>query len=577
MKKKSILFSATAVVTLSALLAGCGGSTSSGGGTNQATAPTTPVNGGTIVQTFPTAFGLNFIPYLSISEYTFQAWVLQFESILQYNQKDQLIGDLVDKWTVAPSKKMYTFYINPKARWSNGTPITAQDVQLGVEWLVSESYNVADGGAYGYMLSDIVGVPSSGYLPDGQTPSGFKIVNSHEFTISLQHADAAVLTSDLAGIVPLPSSVLGKIPMSQWKGSAFDKKPTVGSGQFIMTSLIPGQSITQKANPYYVFGKPHIEYNVWKVISTDVVDGDLASGQVTIAAIHAIDAAKMKQLSNLTVNVEPSNGFDYLGWRLNNAEYGSVFSHVRFRQAVEYALNRPAMIKALYDGYGTVENGPLPPINFWYNQALNSTYAYNPEKSNQLLNSLGMTIKNGWRTLPNGQPFTPTLTISSGDATIQRQADFIQQYLQQVHINLKILPPINFNTILNQLNGDANGKQPLQAFLLAWSLGNDPDPRGLWRSTDHMNVTSIDWTNTKDPAIQQNDQLIHEQHSRAAFNQQYRINILNQWQQLLNQQMPENFLFDQNIVTAYNKNLHGVIFSPYGTMFEYKWWVSSSS
>lgn len=577
MKKKSTMVSAAAVVTLSALLAGCGGNTAQPSGSNTSSTSTTPVNGGTITQTFPTAFGLNFIPYLSTSAYTAQAVGLQFDSILQYNAQDQLVGDLVDKWKVAPNKKMYTFYINPKARWSNGTPITSKDVQLGVDWLLSKSYNVTDGGAYGYILADVVGVPASGYLPDGQTPSGFKIINSHEFTISLQHADAAVLTADLSGITPLPSSILGNIPMSKWKGSSFDRMPTVGSGQFIMTNLVPGQAITQKANPYYVFGKPHIEYNVWKVVSVDVVDGDLASGQVTIAGIHATDASKMKQLPNLNVNVEPSNAFDYLGWRLNNAEYGSVFSHARFRQAVEYALNRPAMIKALYDGYGVVENGPLPPINFWYNQALNGTYAYNPAKANQLLNSLGMKIVNGWRTLPNGQPFTPTMTISSGDANIERQADFIQQYLQQVHINMKILPPINFNTILNQLNGDANGKQPIQAFLLAWDLGNDPDPRGLWRSTDNLNITSIDWTNTNDPAIKENDKLIHEQHTRKAFNLQYRINILDQWQQLLNQQMPENFLFDEDSVTAYNKDLHGVVFSPYGTLDEYKWWISPSS
>ncbi|PWI58350.1 ABC transporter substrate-binding protein [Sulfoacidibacillus thermotolerans] len=576
MQKKTTIFSAAAVVTLSALLAGCGGGTNSGSGLGQAVSAT-PVNGGTIVQDFPTSFGLNFIPYLSTSYYTLQAWALQFDSLLQFNQNDQLIGDLADKWTVSPDKKTYTFYLNPNAKWSDGTPITSKDVQLGVDWLLSKSYNVTDGGSYGYILSNVVGVPSSGYLPDGQTPSGFKIINSHEFSITVQHADAAVLTADLAGIVPLPYSVLGKIPMSQWKGSPFDKKPWLGSGQFIMTSLVPGQSITQKANPYYVFGKPHIEYNVWKVISPDVVDGDLASGQVTISSIHATDAAKMRQIPNVSVNIEPTNGFDYLGWRLNNSEYGDIFSRVRFRQAVEYALNRPAMIKALFDGYGVVENGPLPPINFWYNQALNGTYPYDPAKANQLLDALGMKIKNGWRTLPNGQPFTPTLTISSGDANIQRQADFVQYYLKQVHIDLKILPPINFNTILNQLNNDANGKQPIQGFLLAWSLSNDPDPRGLWRATDTMNTTSIDWTNTKDPAIQENDKLIHEQHTRQAFDQQYRISILNQWQQLLNQQMPENFLFDQDTVTAYNKNLHGVVFSPYGALFEYKWWLSPSS
>ncbi|MHB1628728.1 MAG: ABC transporter substrate-binding protein [Bacilli bacterium] len=559
-------------MTLSTLFAGFGGF----GGAFAATAHRAPVtNGGTMVQTFPTAFGLNFIPFLTTSYYTFQASAYSFDSILRFNRKDQLVADIVNNWSVSPNKLTYTFQINPKARWSNGAYITTADVKLGVDWLLSTSYNKTDGGAYGYLLSDVVGVPKSGYLPDGQTPSGFKVLGPREFSVTLQHADAAALPTGLGGITPLPSFILGKIPMSKWKGSAFDLHPSVGSGPFITTSVVPGQSITQKANPYYVLGRPHIAQNVWKVVSPDVVNGDLASGQVTIAGIHGVDAAQMKKVPNLNLNVVPTNGFDYLGWRLNNATFGSVFSQVKFRQAVEYALNRPAMIKALYAGYGTVENGPLPPINFWYNKALNGTYAYNPAKANALLNSIGMKIKNGWRTTPNGQPFTPALTISSGNSTIQRQADFVQHFLQAVHINLKINPPINFNTMLSQLNSDANGKQPIQAFLMAWSLGNDPDPRGLWRSTDNLNLTSIDWTNPKDPAIVLNDKLIHESHSMAAYNINYRIATLNKWQALLNQQMPENFLFDQSTVTAYNKNLHGVVFTPYGLLDPQQWWLST--
>ncbi len=575
MKRKSTLFTAAAVMTLSALFAGYSGGI---GVADAATAHRSPVtNGGTMVQTFPTAFGLNFIPFLSTSAYTAAATSYSFDSILRFNRNDQVSADIVNKWWTSPDKKTYYFQINPKARWSNGMYITTGDVKLGVDWLLSKSYNVTDGGSYGYLLSNVVGVPSSGYLPDGQTPSGFKILGPREFSVTLQHADAAALPANLVAITPLPTYILGKIPMSQWKGTPFDRHPWIGSGPFITTSIVPGQSITQKANPYYVLGAPHIAQNVWKVISTDVVNGDLASGQVTMAAIHAIDVAQMKKVPNLNINVVPSNGFQYLGWRLNNATYGSVFSQATFRQAVEYAINRPAMVKALYAGYGTLENGPLPPINFWYNKSLN-TYPYDPAKANALLNSIGMKIgAGGWRTMPNGQPFTPTLTISSGDTTIQRQADFIQSFLQAVHINLKINPPINFNTILTQLNSDSNGKQPIQAFLLGWSLSNDPDPRGLWRSTDNLNIVTIDWTNPKDPAIQLNDKLIHESHGKAAYNINYRIATLNKWQALLNQQLPENFLFDANNVTAYNKNLHGVVFTPYGNLDPQKWWLSTGN
>lgn len=569
MKKRSIMMSAAAVLSFGSLLASLG---------TAASAHTTPklsgiTNGGTIVQTFSTQFGANMIPMLDSSAYTQQILGYQFDTLLSIDQNDHLIGDLVNKWWYSKDRKTIFFQLSPKAKWSNGKPVTIADVKLGIDWLASKSYNNADQGSYGYLVQNIVG--ASNPITDGTTPSGFKQISNSEFSLTMAQPDAAVLGSMWQGIQPLPSFLLGKIPMSKWKSSQYDKFIPVGSGAYIMTQIIPGQSVTMKANPYYVMGVPHISTNVFKVVSPDVVDGDLASGQVTIAGIQHKDYAAMKKVPGLNFTITPNNAFDYLGWRLNNAVYGKEFSNVKFRQAVEYAINRPALINALEKGFATIENGPLPPVNFWYNKALNNAYAFSPAKANQLLDQAGFKIKNGWRTTPGGRPFTPTLTITSGDSQIATEATFIKSFLNAVHINLVVNPPINFNTVLNQLNGDANGKQPIQGFLLAWNLSNDPDPRGLWRATDNLNITSIDWTNTKDPAVVLNDKLIHEQHTAAAFDISYRKNILDQWQTLVSKNMPENFLYDGESIMAYSNKLHGVVFSPYGLLFPYRWYLSN--
>ncbi len=573
MQKRTVMMSAAAVLSLSALLAGC--SSSIGGSSAAAPRHAAIPNGGTIVQAIPTKFGANMIPLLDSSYYT--AWIdsYQFDSLLQFDQKDNLIGDLVNKWWYSKDRTTIFFHINPKAKWSNGKPVTSADVKLGVDWLTSKTYVNTDQGSYEYLVQNILG--ASKPLPDGQTPSGFKVISPSEFSMTMASPDAAVLPSMWSGIQPLPVSVLGKIPMKDWKNSSVNKIFPVGSGPFIMTSVNEGQSVTMKANPYYLFGKPHIEYNIFKVISPDTVDGGLASGQVQVGEIHAKDYASVKKMPGLGVGIVPENGFSYLGWRLNNATYGKEFSNLKFRQAVEYAINRNAIVAAIDKGFGAPENGPLPPINHWYNKSLNGAYAYSPVKANALLNAAGFKIKNGWRTTPDGKPFTPTITYASGNSNDTILATFIQQFLQAVHINVKVNPPLDFNTIINDLNNDANGKQPIQGFLLAWSLSNDPDPRGLWRASDNLNTTSIDWTNTKDPAVKLNDQLIHLQHTAAAFDISYRQNILNRWQTLLSQQMPENFLTNDSRLVAYSTKLKGVVFSPYAygyVAFPNRWYLS---
>ncbi len=570
MKKRQAILSALSVITLSALIAGTGGAMASAKTVKQHRVSSSQ---STITIALPSAFGPNLIPALDSSLYTAQITNYQFDPILTVNPQDQLIGDLVDKWWYSKDKKTIYFHISPKALWSNGIHVTSKDVELGVDWLASKSYNTTDQGEYGYEVNSIVGAKNP--IPDGTTPSGFKDISPSEFSITTYNVDATNLSANLQFIQPLPYFELGKLPMSQWKTSAFNKLPNVGSGPYIVKSVVPGQSVTMTANPYYLHGKPLIDTTIYKVVSPDVVAGDLVSGQVNLSGIHPADVAKLKNVAGISINISPTNGYSFLGWRLNNAVYGKEFSNVKFRQAVEYAINRQALIQAIDKGYGKPENGPLPPVNFWYNNALNNTYPYSPAKANQLLDQAGFKIKNGWRTTPDGKPFTPTLTISSGDTNIQIEANFIKQFLNAVHINVKILPPINFNTLLNQLNNDANGKQPVQGFFMGWSLGSGPqDPRPLWLSNAPFNTTVQDWQTPKS-VLAQSDKLLNEQASAQAYSDTYRKNVLDQWQVLMNQQMPTNFLTMDDTLTAYSSNLHGVVFTDLGTFYPWKWYFTS--
>lgn len=571
MKKRQAMFSALSVITLSALIAGTGGMMA-----NAKTVKSHRVvsSQNTITIALPSAFGPNLIPALDSSLYTVYITGYQFDPILNVNPKDQLIGDIVDKWSYSKDKKTIYFYINPKARWSNGKNVTSQDVELGVDWLASKSYNTTDQGEYGYEVNSIVGAKNP--IPDGTTPSGFKIINAREFSLTTYNVDATNLSGNLQFIQPLPYFALGKLPMSQWKTSAFNKMPNVGDGPYIVTNVVPGQSVTMAANPYYLHGKPLIATTIYKVVSPDTVAGDLVSGQVNMSGIHPKDVAKLKNVPNLSINDSPTNGYSFLGWRMNNVVYGKEFSNVKFRQAVEYAINRQALIQAIDKGFGKPENGPLPPVNFWYNSALDNTYPYSTAKANQLLDQAGFKIKNGWRTTPGGRPFTPTLTISSGDTAIQIEANFIQQFLKAVHIDVKVLPAINFNTLLNQLNNDANGKQPVQGFFMAWSLGSGPqDPRPLWLSNAAFNTTAQDWQTPKS-VLAQSDKLLNEQASAAAYSDSYRKQVLDKWQVLMNQQMPTNFLTMDDTLTAYSSNLHGVTYTDLGTFYPWKWYFTSN-
>lgn len=575
MKKRSALMSAAAVLSLSALLAGCsGGSLSAAGAVAHRAAPQV---GGTFINALPVAWDPGFIPLMQSSAYTQAITGVQFLPMIAMQPDGLLgpIGGVVDKWTLSPDKKTYTFYINPKVRWSNGLHVTSKDVELGIDWQDSVSYNTTDQGTYGYMTQSIVGGTKP--LPDGQTPSGFKALGPYKFQLTTIAADPAVLNSQLSQIVALPYYLMGSTPMSKWKAAPFNNLMTVGDGPWVMTKVVPGESVVMKANNYFAWGKPYIPTYEWEVVKPAIVPGDLAKGTVTAAGLDAKYVAGLKQYKNVSLNISTGYGYGYLSFRLNNAVYGKEFRNVAFRQAMQYAVNRPALIKAFDKGYGTPENGPLPNVSAWYDQSIKNMYQYNPKMANALLDKAGFKIgKDGWRTTPSGRKFQPTLTYYSGDQTAAQEMQAITTMFQAVHVNFKLLPPIDFNSILHQLDNDANGKQPIQGYLIGISFGGvpDPDPRGAWRTTDAFNQQGWDWT-YPDQYTKLNDLLIKEQASVKAFNYTYRKNIIDQWQKLYMQRLPMGvFLDDGDAITAIQSNVKNVTINTLGWFTPWKMYFS---
>lgn len=574
MKRTKSMVSAIAVMSLSALLAGCSG------GVASAAAPvahkTAPQYGGTLSVALPDAWQPDLIPYLASSAYSQNIWSNQFLPMIGMDPNGKLGTDtgVVDKWTISPDKKTYTFWINKKAMWSDGLHVTAKDVQLGVDWLASKSYNGPLQGIYGYLVQNIVGATAP--ITDGTTPSGFKIINPYEFQITTIAADAAVLNSQLSLITPLPYFVLGKIPMATWNKIPFDTTPNVGDGPWVTSKVVQGESVVQTANKYFMWGKPYIPTYEFQVIKTALTPGDLAKGTLTAAAIEPKYVAGLKRYQNLKMNISTGYGYTYLVWRLNNVTYKKEFDNVNFRQACEYAINRPAYIKAFEKGYGTPQNGPLPDVSVWYDQALKNQYPYNPGKANQLLDQAGFKIgKNGWRMTPGGRPFQPTITYPTGSQTIAEETQAIATFLRAVKIDVKINPPIDFNSILKMQDNDANGKQPLQGFVEGVSFSGvpDPDPRGAFGSKDSFNLTTWDWS-YPDKWTALNDKLIAEQHGVKAFNFAYRKNIIDQWQTVYNDRLPMIFLTNVDAITAYQSNLQNVNINALGWFYPWKMYFS---
>jgi peptide/nickel transport system substrate-binding protein len=571
---------AAAVLSVSALSMGIGGA----GGVNAATAPQ---RGGTLIQGVGTQWSGNFMPYISSTEYDIDIWGNQFLSILGTTPRGQVTtyGGAVDKYTVSKDKKTFTFWLNPKARWSDGRRVTARDVQFGLEWVTDAAYVTTLGGPYAGSWTDIVGssLPNGNPLPNGTAPSGFKILGKYEFSITITKPYANALLSQLSGIVPLPYFALHQYPFQDWDKIAFNHMPNIGDGPYVISKIIPGEVVLQTANKYFEYGPPLIPTYEWKYVLEKLKPGALLKGIINYTGVEAKYFLQLKSVPTLTAKAVTGLGYAYIGWRLNNSVYGKEFDNVHFRRGVMYALNRPALNQAYNKGLGTVETGPLPDVYSWYDAAANTgKYAYSYSVANAMreFREAGLVLnkKTGWFQLANGQPFDPTFTYSSGSTVLEQESTSIAQYLHAAHLNLKLNPPTDFNTIISQLGNDANGKQPIQGFFLGLGISTDPSFMSTIGNQSSFNLTSWDITNQTLPDFQPEDmKLLAEQKSPAAFSKAYRKKILDQWQMLFSAYLPYEILNDGDSLYVYAKDLKGIVVSPFGAFYDWKWYFSNSN
>jgi ABC-type transport system substrate-binding protein len=550
-----------AATALSAATLGAGLAVSSGGGLQAATGASQP---DTLVVALAHQWAGNFLPSIMESDQgIFQQEFLMLMGT-EPNNTVGLIGGLVSKYTLSKNERTYTFWLNPKARWSDGRRVSSRDVQIFLQFVASKYYVDDFAGPDTGAFSDIVGMTTKNGqpLPNGTTPSGFKSLGKYKFSLTTTTASPTALMGDVGRILPLPYFVLHKIPFKDWVGSSFDHLPNISDGPWVMTKVIPGEVVVMKANKYFEYGPPKIHTLEFKYVPDTELAGDLIKGYVNWSVISGREYRELKGVPSLKVAAYPPRGDSDITWVLNNAKYGKVFDNVHFRRGVMYALNRPAMAHAFGFGLARLMTTPIPDMYSWYDPAANSgkyAYPFNTARAVAEFRKAGLVLnkKTGWFDF-HGKTFKPTFTYPSGSVSGAETATAIATYLHKAHVDLVLNPPEDFNTLLAQMSNNANGTKPPQGVELGDVLCAGPS---FTPTTPEACATCLSGLSMKTlPAFQkQSIKLVTEQKSPKAFNYAYRKRVIDDWQMLFAKCVPCDILWGEDTAYAWSSDLHGVI------------------
>lgn len=413
----------------------------------------------------------------------------------------------------------YTFTLK-HTEWNNGKPFTAADVVA--TWKL---------------------ITSPGYIPlnnQGWTDiQAIHVMNPYKFQIVLKAPFEPLVADCFASEDPgiVPAQVFGHLTGKEAASATYNHNPTITNGPFEFKSWVPGTAITVVPNPHWFGPKVKAKELVFQIVPNDnTLMADLESGAVNVFWFVPIEDVKTLQ-SHPGVHVDE---YPLPAWESAIVNFRDPFLRsLKVRQALEMAIDRPALIKQVWGGHATAIAADQSSLSWANNPAL-KPLPYDPTKAKQLLAQAGFKMGSNGYLEKGGKEFTLVYSSTAGDPFRSLDEQLIQYWWKQIGVNVKIQNlPANafFGTLLPA------GKP--------WDLAEDENLDGIDPASSMVSTyqsTSIEnFGKFSNPAL---DKLLAQQASQLTKAQ--RQATLRKAEAIIAKQLPELFLYSPDMIAATN-------------------------
>lgn len=419
-----------------------------------------PVDGGTMVlSTFSDIVNIN---PLMIND-TSSGDIAEFVFAKLYNL-DREGNVKAEPWSLAADVPeisadglTYTVKLKDGIKWSDGQPITADDVVFTVEMAKNPE----------------TGSPLTSQFDKVKT---VEKVDDKTVKFTMNQVYAPFLYALVQAIVP--AHVLKDVKAKEMQTNPYGTDPakTVTNGPWKWTSWKQGDSHTLDADPnYWGEVKPHIAQLVYKIYADQntEVQALLKGDTDHISAIPVTQVEAVKANDSISIIQKPGAQYEYVMFNFDSKNFKDnygLFAGQKTRQAIAHALNRQGMVDNILKGVGALMNAPFLPDTWADPGDAAVNYDYNAETAKKLLAEDGWVAGKDKILTKDGHRFSFELQYNAGNSRREQVAAVIQQNLKEVGI--EVTPKaIDFAAWIDQ--NVTPGK--FQALLLAWSL-NTPDP-----------------------------------------------------------------------------------------------------
>jgi peptide/nickel transport system substrate-binding protein len=454
----------------------------------------------------------------------------------------EFVPALARSWTRRDSVTL-AFELDQRARWHDGTPVTARDVVF----TIGRAKNSAIAPRLSELLRQITSVTAEG---------------THRVVFRYARPYAEQLYDAVFHVAPLPAHLLESLPPENVARSDFVKHP-VGSGPYRWVRNVPGQFVELAAIPNFFLGTPKLQ----RVIFRTAVDPAarlnlLLSGQADAHDIVSPPLDNLRRVSGdttLRLISVPSATVGYLLFNQrdpkNRARPHPILADIRVRRAITLGLDRRQLVQAVFGAQGAVPYGPVSQL-LWIRQGAPAPEEANVAQARRLLAATGWGDSDGDGTLDlGGRPLRLTLSLPNTSGIRRQMALLVQEQLRRIGIRID----------LQQLEFPIwNERRAAGDFDVDFSAANqDASPSGLtqsWTCTGGSNFAGY--------CDHRADSLIEQ----AVLG---RGDPAQTWHEALRQieeGAPATFLYAPTFVFAVNRRYRSVTISPQSSWITLRKW-----
>jgi peptide/nickel transport system substrate-binding protein len=504
----------------------------------------TPQEGGTLVRRME-ADVATLNPVLATSTYDRMVDNYLFTPLLNYDQNLRVIPSLAERWDISPDGRVYTFYLNKKATFSDGTRVLASDVLFTLKKIVDpqmEAVQIAT--AF-----------------DDFDPANSRAIDDATVVIAFKRPLAAQLTQ-FYNLLVLPEHVYSK---GDFKTDFISR--AVGSGPYRLVRRVPGKEILVQLRADYWGTKPYLqnvlfkvivdENTAWNALKHNDVDETHISSDVWLRESGRPDLARainFPRFYTLTYN--------YVAWN----EHKPLFEDKRVRRALGMCIDLPSIINNVYHGTARAMNSDFTPDQWAYNPTV-PVLPFDPSAARRLLNDAGwFDARNTGVLERDGKPFRFDLFIFAGSPTSLTFAQLFQEELKKIGVVMNIVTLEGALLFQRVLSGD------YQAASLAWNLEPDPDPYARLdsKSVPPHGQNFVFYSNPEA------DQLIET--ARTELDYSKRVKIYQHLAVVLAEDQPYTWTIQVSSKWAISKRVKGVKVGRGWGLFtwypgEFDWWI----